>query len=131
MKEALRYLQNAKEILEKSPVEDMRFADTKYVQEACGTAYLAVLKAIDEYLLSKGLSKKELPKSVDGYRKSLQRHLAVHDGKLLREFEDIYDELHIAGYYRGMLHSVDVVKAAMKAAKAFIEKIRLQPPKTP
>ncbi|GAN32314.1 anthranilate/para-aminobenzoate synthases component I [Candidatus Brocadia sinica JPN1] len=33
----------------------------KYVQEACGTAYLAILKAIDEYLLNKGLNKKELP----------------------------------------------------------------------
>lgn len=113
-----------KEILEKSPIEDMRCADAKYVQEACGTAYLDFLKAIDEYLLNKGLSKRELPKSVEGYRNSLQKYLAVYDGKLLREFEDIYDELHIAGYYRGMLHSVDVVKAAIKAARAFIEKIK-------
>ena len=124
MKEALRYLNNAKEILRKAPVEDGRYADVKYVQEACGTAYLAVLKAIDEFLLSRGLSRKELPRSVDAYRKVLQKHLGVHDGKLLREFEVIYDELHIAGYYRGMLHSVDVVKAALKGAREFIEKIK-------
>jgi len=124
MKEALRYLQNAKEIWRKAPIEDGRYADVKYVQEACGTAYLAVLKAIDEYLLNKGVSKKELPRSVDGYRKVLQKYLAVHDGKLLREFEGIYDELHIAGYYRGVLHSVDVVKGALKTAKEFIEKIK-------
>jgi hypothetical protein len=124
MREALRYLQNAKEILKKARVEDGRYADVKYVQEACGIAYLAVLKAIDEYLLKKGLDKKNLPKSVDAYRKMLQKYLTVHNGRLLREFEDIYDELHIAGYYRGMLHSVEVVKAAIKSAKAFIEKLK-------
>ncbi|HLG29166.1 MAG TPA: DUF5618 family protein, partial [Candidatus Brocadiales bacterium] len=80
-------------------------------------------KAIDAYLLNKGLSKKELPRSVDGYRKVLQKYLKVHNGKLLRAFEDLYDELHIAGYYRGDLHSVDVVKGAFKTARAFIEKI--------
>jgi len=124
MREALRYLENAKEILKKAPVENSVFTDVKYVREAYGTAYLAILKAIDEYLLHKGLSKKELPKSTDGYRRALQRHLAIHDGKLLREFESLYEELHIAGYYRGLLSRVDVVKGSLKAAKAFIEKIR-------
>ena len=124
MNEASRYLQNAKEILRKAPREDGSYADVKYVQEACGVAYLAVLKVIDEYLLNRGLSKKELPKSVDAYRKALQKYLDVHDGKLIREFERIYDELHIAGYYRGMLHSVKVVKAALDDAKEFIEKIK-------
>jgi len=124
MKEALRYWQNAKEILRKAPVEDGRYADIKHVQEACGTAYLAVLKAIDEYLLNKGLNRKELPKSVDAYRKVLKKYLNIHNGKLLREFEGIYDELHIAGYYRGMLHSFEVVKAALNTAKGFIEKIK-------
>jgi cell division FtsZ-interacting protein ZapD len=47
----------------------------------------------------------------------------VHDGKLIREFEKLYKELHIAGYYRGLLEDVDMVKAALKSAKAFIEKI--------
>jgi hypothetical protein len=124
MKEAMRYLQNAKEILRKAPREDGRYADVKYVQEACGAAYLAILKAIDEYLLNKGVSKKELPKSTEGYRKALQRYLAVHDGKLAREFERLYEELHIAGYYRGLLGHVNIVKDALKAAKEFIEKIK-------
>lgn len=124
MKEALRYLNNAREILKSAPIEDNAYTDEKYVREACGTAYLAVLKAIDGYLLNKGLTKKELPKSVDGYRKALQKYLAVHDGKLTREFERLYEELHIAGYYRGLLGHVNVVKDALKAARAFIEKIR-------
>ena len=122
MKEAIRYLQNAKEILKKAPIEDNRYADVKYVQEACGTAYLAILKAIDEYLLNKGFSKKELPRSVDAYRTALQKYLGDNNGKLIKDFEDIYEELQIAGYYRGMLHSVEVVKGALKSAKVFIEK---------
>jgi hypothetical protein len=95
----------------------------KHVQEACGTAYLAVLKAIDEHLLEKGFSRKDLPKSVEAYRKALQRHLASRKGRLLREFDALYDELHIAGDYRGFLHGVDVVKAAFKRARTFIEQI--------
>ncbi|MBI4689644.1 MAG: DUF5618 family protein [Nitrospirae bacterium] len=105
-------------------IENLAYMDEKYVREACGTAYLAILKAIDEYLLARGLSKKELPKSVDDYRKALQKHLAVHNGKLTREFERLYGELHIAGYYRGLLLHVDIVKEAFKAAKVFIEKIK-------
>jgi len=124
MREAQRYLRNAKEILKKAPIEDNRYANVKYVQEACGTAYLAVLKAIDEYLLNKGLIKKELPKSTDAYREALKKYLRVHDGKLIREFEDLYDQLHIAGYYRGLLHDVNTVKDTLKLAGRFIEKVK-------
>ena len=97
--------------------------DVKPVREAFSTAYLAVLEAINEYLMRKGLTKKELPKSIDAYRKALQKYLAVRDGKLLREFEMLYDALHIAGYYRGLIYNVDAVKDYLKAAKAFIAKI--------
>jgi hypothetical protein len=123
MKEALRYLNNAKEILKSAPIEDNAYSDVKPVQEACAAAYLAVLKAIDLCLLNRGLNKKDLPRSVDGYRKALQKHLSMHDGKLLREFERLYDQLHIAGYYRALLHDVDIVKDAIRAARTFIEKV--------
>lgn len=123
MKESLRYLNNAKEMLKKASIEDNTYTDIKPIREAFGTAYLAILEAINEYLLRKGLTKKELPKSVDAYRKALQKYFEVRDGKLLREFEKLYDMLHIAGYYRGLLYDVNVVKDALKAAKSFIEKI--------
>ncbi|MBI5326976.1 MAG: DUF5618 family protein [Deltaproteobacteria bacterium] len=122
-REALRYIENAKEILNKSTIENNRYADAKYVKSACGVAYLGVLEAINEVLLKKGLSKKELPKKVEEYRKALQKYLSVHNGKLLKEFDDIYDELHIAGYYRGLLHSTTIVKDAIKSAKDFIGKL--------
>ena len=124
MKEALRYLNNAKEILKSVPVEDNIYTDIKPVREAFSTAYLAVLEAINEYLKTKkGLTKKELPKSVDAYRKALQKHIAVHNGKLMREFENLYDALHIAGYYRGLIYDTRAVKDYLKAAKEFINKI--------
>jgi len=125
MKEALRYLNNAREILKSAPVEDNIYTDIKPVREALGTAYLAVLEAINEYLVTKvGLTKKELPKSVDAYRNALQKYVAIHDGKITKEFERLYDTLHIAGYYRGLLGHVDIVKDAIKAARTFIEKVK-------
>ena len=123
MKESLRYLNNAKQILKTVPVEDSTYTDIKPVREAMGTAYLAVLEAINEYLAQRGLTKKELPKSVEGYRKALQKYVAVRNGKVLREFEKLYDMLHIAGYYRGLLYDRDVVKDALKAARSFIDRI--------
>lgn len=119
----MRYLDNAWEMLKKSSVEDGRYKDDKYVKSACGTAYLAVLKAIDDHLIKKGLTKKEMPRSVEAYRKALQKYLSAYDGKLLKQFDDIYDELHIGGYYRGILHSVEVVKGALKTAEDFIKKV--------
>ena len=124
MKEALRYLNNAKGILKSAPIEDNIYIDIKPVREALGTAYLAVLEAINEYLVTKvGLTKRELPKSVDAYRNALQKYVAIHDGRITREFERLYDTLHIAGYYRGLLGHVDIVKDAIRAARAFVEKI--------
>src|SRR4030043_366503 len=94
MKEALRYLDNAREILKSAPLEDSTYTDIKPVREACGTAYLAVLKSIDAYLLKKGMDEKKLPQSVDSYREMLRKYLSAHDGKLLREFDKLFIPSH-------------------------------------
>lgn len=124
MREAVRYFENAKELLKKSPIEDDTYTDIKYVQEACSTAYLAVLKAIDEYLLNKGVNEKDLPQSVDGYRDAIRKYLAPYNGKLTREFEKLYKALHIAGYYRGLLDDANALKDYFKVAKTVIEKLK-------
>ncbi|MBF0518737.1 MAG: DUF5618 family protein, partial [Nitrospirae bacterium] len=95
---------NAREILEKNEIDGDFYADVKPVREAFGTAYLAILEAIDEVLIhEKGMSVKELPQSVDSYRAALQKHISIHNGKLLKDFERLYGALHIAGYYRGLI----------------------------
>jgi hypothetical protein len=121
--EAIRYLSNARVMLRRVPVAREIYVDRKPVREAMGTAYLAVLEAINEALIRRGVAKKELPRSVEAYRAALQRHLATRNGKLMREFESLYDLLHIAGYYRGLLHDRKVVREALDAARRFIEKI--------
>ncbi len=123
--EAIRYFENAKELLRKSPIEGDRYEDLKYVQEACGTAYLAILKAIDEYLIKRGVNQKDLPQSVEGYRDMIKKYLTPYNGKLTKEFEKLYKELHIAGYYRGLIEDVNALKDIFKSARAFISKVRI------
>ena len=124
MSDAIRYFKNAKEVLRQSPIEDDIYTDVKYVQEACSTAYLAILKALDAYFVRHGMPENELPQSVEGYRALLNKHLSTHNGKLNRKFETLlYKELHIAGYYRGLLTRTTLVKDAFKSAKEFIEKV--------
>ncbi|HAP67142.1 MAG TPA: hypothetical protein DCQ99_04930 [Nitrospinae bacterium] len=63
-REAVRYLENAKEILRSAKIEGKFYGDKKPVREAFGKAYLSILEDINETLLKKGFIKKELPKSV-------------------------------------------------------------------
>ncbi|MBV6341925.1 DUF5618 family protein [Candidatus Magnetobacterium casense] len=121
--EAIRYLENAREILKNTRIEGNHYIDKKPVREACGTAYLAVLEAINDALIKKGLATKQLPKKVETYRIALQEHLSVKNGKLLKEFNSLYDLLHIAGYYQCLLYDAQVVKDAMKATERFIKKV--------
>lgn len=123
IKEANRYLKNARATLRMAPVEEDTYLDIKPVREAFGTAYLAVLESINAVLIEKGLTKKDLPKSINGYRAALKKHLAVHDGKVLREFEKLYDALHIAGYYRALIYDTKMVRDALEAAEKFIGKL--------
>ena len=121
-REGVRYLDNAREILRHVAVERDIYLDRKPVWEAMGTAYLAVLEAINEALLRRGVTKKKLPRSVDAYRAALERHLN-RDGKLMREFESLYDLLHLAGYDEGSIYNCKVVKHALAAAQTFIERV--------
>ncbi|MBF0337287.1 MAG: DUF5618 family protein [Nitrospirae bacterium] len=121
--EALRYLENARETLRNTQIENNIYLDKKPVREACATAYLAVLEAINDALIKKGLTSKQLPRKVETYRIALQEHLSIKNGKLLREFNNLYDLLHIAGYYQGLLYDVQVVKDTLKAAERFIKKV--------
>lgn len=107
--EAARYLQNAKEILrEKAGKKDGLYADVKYVKMAAGTAYSAALLILDEYLKQKEGDKFTKPKSIEDYTSRVRKY----DKKLLRLLVNVYDELHINGYYHGT-KSVDTIQAGL------------------
>lgn len=118
-KETVRYLDNAKEILRtRTGKKDNLYQDAKYVRMACGIAYIAVLLALDTHLESKGKgvkTKKSNNVNVDDYRRALR-----DDRKMLNDFNDVWDNLHCAGYYNGNLKS-RVIAEGMEAADAIIK----------
>lgn len=68
LEEARNYLQNARGNLKQSPVEYGIYKEPKYVKEASAIGYLAALRAIDSYLLSRGIPPEKLPTSIEEYR---------------------------------------------------------------
>lgn len=124
-REALRYMQNAVDILKtKARKKDRYYEDQKYVRMACATAYNAVLLALDSYLEIKGKpiqKKRHTQINVKDYQKSL----ADIDKKILNEFTTTYRILHIEGYYQGE-NNYTVIKGGMDSAAQIINKIKPQ-----
>ncbi|MFP5042953.1 DUF5618 family protein [Parasediminibacterium sp. JCM 36343] len=113
IKEANRYLNNAKEILrEKAHKEDGYYKDKKYVKLAGHAAYSAVLEALDGML---GIKKKGR-KSVDWY----QAELAKIDKKILNSFNTAYDVLHLSMGYDGA-KSAKIASAGLEEAETIIK----------
>ena len=119
--EAYRYLANAKETLGKSQIEYGRYSDSKYVREAAGMAYLAALKALDVYLISVGIERARLPKSIDGYWDLIRRKIPLN-GKLTAALNTVYEDLHVFAYYRGGVDTA-MVKSGFENARKVIEMI--------
>jgi Holliday junction resolvase RusA-like endonuclease len=120
--EANRYMDNAKETLKKAGKQDEgQYGDAKYVRVACGTAYLAVLIAVEAWLILKGV---EIPgknkrKSIEFYEYSV----AKLDKKIPAYLKSAYDALHLAGYYRGD-KSIKIIEGGFDAAYYIIDKIK-------
>jgi len=119
--EAMRYMDNAKENLQKARKEDNFYQDRKYVRAACGIAYSGVLVAMDGYLTLKGFEKPKgrKRKSIEYY----QERVGQIDRKLLNYLNSAYDTLHLSGYYDGNLNA-KVVNAGFDVAYEIIEKIK-------
>jgi len=122
--EAHRYYKNAKDTLRRSPIKGNAYQDMKYVQEACGTAYLAVLNALNGYLVERGMDPKKLPDSIEEYHAAFKKYL-VHNGKVKGALSNVYEILHVFGYYKGF-STVDVVKIGFEKAKFLIEHLTRQ-----
>ena len=119
--EAIRYMDNAKEILRKASKEGNYYRDDKYTKIACGTAYSGVLKALDGYFILK-----QVPTIKKGSRKSKQYYencLSNQDWKILSAFETAYSILYLSGYYDGITR-VKTINDGFEIAYEIIEKIK-------
>ena len=123
--QVVRYLDNAKEDLQKAgkSEEGNLYKDRKYVRRASGTAYSAVLMAVDIWLGKKGIvpTKKDR-KSIDFYR----NHLRKLDIKMLNNLNVAYDALHLSGYYDGNLSRGNIADG-FEAANFIVKRINPHP----
>jgi hypothetical protein len=118
-KEAMRYIENAKDTLKLAGKEDNLYVDEKYIKSACGIAYLGVLKALDFLFDFKGVPKKKGRKSIEYY----QINLSHIDKKLLNYLNNVYHVLHLEGYYGGIT-GIKVIEGGFDYAISIIAALK-------
>jgi hypothetical protein len=118
--EAMRYMDNAKEALQKAKKEGKHYKDAKYVRTACGVAYSGVLLALDTYLILKEVA---LPKKKRRSIEFYTGNIGKIDKKLLQCLNDVYDILHLSGYYDGILNA-PVINEGLVNAYEIVNKIK-------
>jgi len=119
--EAIRYMDNAKETLQKAGKNGQLYTDPKYVRTACGTAYNGVLIALDAWFVLK-----ELPRLSQKQRKSIEYYyegIAKIDKKMVSFLRIAYNVLHLNGYYDGVT-GVKTIESGFDAAYEIIDKIK-------
>lgn len=111
--EAKRYVENARTILKEQAIkEDDRYTDRKYVKLAGHAAYTGVLVALDGFFGVKTKKRKDV-----GWYKE---QLASVDKKVLNNFVDAYELLHLYMGYDGTQDAV-VAQQGLKRANEIIQ----------
>ena len=118
-KEAMRYIENARETLKLAGKDGKFYADEKYVRTASGTAYSGTLIALDCLFDVKNIPKRRGRKSIDYY----QDNLGKIDKKLLKHLNTAYRVLHLEGYYEGET-SISVINSGFEHATSIIDSIK-------
>ena len=119
--EAIRYMDNAKESLQKAKKEGNYYHDIKYVKSACGIAYSGLLVALDGFLILKGFDKPEgkKRKTIEYYQSSITKI----DKKMLNHLNSAYEILHLWGYYDG-IRDARVLRIGLEEANKIIDKLK-------
>jgi len=110
--EALRYVENATQILsEKANKEGKFYSDKKYVKMAGNTLWNGILVALDHKYpeIKKGKGRPDQSK----YRQ------AIKDGKISNMFDSAYSQLHLVMGYDGV-GDVKQIRPAIETAKSII-----------
>jgi hypothetical protein len=117
IREAERYLQNARQILKEKAEKDGDFYnDSKYVKMAGNTAWNGVLVALDAALgVRSGLKKNQRPEFKD-----YQAAISKKDSKMTRPLLGAYESLHKTLGYDGN-PNYKIVQASLENAKLIID----------
>jgi hypothetical protein len=114
--EAMRYVNNAVEILKnKAAKKDKFYSDKKYVRMAGNTLWNGVLEAMD-YRFPEVKKRSKTRPSVYDYKE----YLAKTNKKILTYFVATYEEAHLYMGYDGNL-SYQIAKEAVENSKVIIE----------
>ncbi|MBI4646321.1 MAG: DUF5618 family protein, partial [Bacteroidia bacterium] len=106
--------------LKKAEKRNNFYSDVKYVRIACGTAYSAILIALETYVQLKGIyGKPDENKDIRFY----QRTINTIDKKLLDYVNSVYYILHKSGYYDG-IQDARVISVGFEHAYTIINKIK-------
>ncbi len=118
--EAMRYLENARQSLQKAGKSGKYYQDRKYVKTGSATAYSGMLLALDTLFKIKNIAPpKAKRRSIEWYRDQLRKI----DFKLMNEVNTAYDVLHLLGYYEGF-PNVNVINEGLDSALAVIQRIK-------
>jgi hypothetical protein len=116
IKEAERYLANARQILsEKAGKDGDYYTDKKYVRMAGDTAWKGVLVALDAATNVRKNTKKGQRLDIKDY----QNAVAKKDSKMTRPLQYTYETLHLVLGYDGNLN-YKVVQAGLEQGKNII-----------
>jgi hypothetical protein len=117
IREAERYLQNAREILsEKAGKDGEYYSDSKYVKMAGCTAWSGVLVALDAVLSVRESLKKNQRPEFNDYLAAISQI----DRKMTRPLLAAYDSLHKTMGYDGNLNYT-MVQTSLTQAKMILE----------
>lgn len=85
------------------------------------------MKALDYAFLSTGnITKEGLPESEERYGGYIDRYLLFKDAKLKDLFENLYNEVYVAGYYRGLIRSKNMIDLDFEATKEFFYRLGIE-----
>jgi len=118
-KEAMRYIENAREDLKLAGKDGKFYDDEKYVKSASGIAYSGTLVALDCLFNVKNIPKRRGRKFIDYY----QDNLGKIDKKLLKHLNTAYRVLHLEGYYEGET-KVQTIDSGFDSAIDIIDSIK-------
>ena len=117
IREAERYLQNARQILsEKAEKDGDYYNDSKYVKMAGNTAWNGVLVALDAVLNVRSTMKKGQRPDFNDYQAAIARK----DSKMPRVLVNAYDLLHKSLGYDGVTR-YKVVQDSLDQAKIILD----------